>query len=181
MIALDKQHWLCPTEERERYEHHNNSPEDPHYRDFLGCAVNPLLPFLSHDMIGLDYGCGPGPTVSVMLKELGFKVEDYDPIFSPIVLHPPYDFITCTETIEHFRFPQQEFVKISKLIRPSGSMVFMTEVFDDKKDFEQWWYIRDTTHVSFYRAETFEWIRDHFKWEMIVPSENVRIFQANFR
>ena len=176
LITLDPHNRLHPKDEEERYRLHQNSPEDPRYREFLSRAVDPLLIHLSPGMVGLDYGCGPGPAISVMLGALGFVVDDYDPFFSPISLRAQYDFIICTETIEHFCDPRKEFDQISRLIRPGGRVVLMTEVYSEQIEFEQWWYIKDPTHVSLYRAETLKWIADHYGWKMSIPHKNVRFY-----
>src|SRR5688572_9419898 len=58
-----------PSPERERAEYrlHQNDSADPRYRQFLGRVTGPLVPLLRPGSEGLDYGCGPGPALSVML------------------------------------------------------------------------------------------------------------------
>ena len=55
---------------------------------------------------GLDFGCGHGPASSRHAPQAdGFSnVSLYDPFFFPDTeaLTRTYDFITCTETAEHF-------------------------------------------------------------------------------
>jgi hypothetical protein len=73
--------WLHPDQlpstvaERRHYDTHENSPDDPGYRAFLNRLAAPLLAQLpsGQPLSGLDFGCGPGPTLSVMLREAGHQ------------------------------------------------------------------------------------------------------------
>jgi 2-polyprenyl-3-methyl-5-hydroxy-6-metoxy-1,4-benzoquinol methylase len=176
--------WLVPDQrldaasERGRYEQHRNDPADAGYRAFLNRLAAPLLERLTPGAEGLDYGAGPGPTLSRMLAEAGLRVRDYDPFFAPDAdaLRGGYDFITCTETVEHFFEPGRELDRLDALLRPGGWLAVMTEVRDDRP-FEQWWYVRDPTHVCFYRAETFEWIAQARGWRLERPHRNVALFR----
>jgi 2-polyprenyl-3-methyl-5-hydroxy-6-metoxy-1,4-benzoquinol methylase len=48
----------------------------------------------------------------------------FDPLFfpDPEPLGDLYDFITCTETIEHFHRPAEEFARLDRMLRPGGVM-----------------------------------------------------------
>ena len=54
-----------------RYSQHQNNHQDQGYRDFLNKLIDPLASFLNDSFVSLDYGCGPGPTLSILLKEKG--------------------------------------------------------------------------------------------------------------
>lgn len=179
LIHLAPDRWLDPEAERARYALHRNSPQDPGYRAFLSRLSLPLVERLTPGALGLDYGAGPGPTLSGMLEEHGFRVEVYDPFFAPDErpLDRVYDFVTCTETIEHFYHPAEEFARLERMLRPAGWLALMTEL-DGDEPFEEWWYVRDPTHVCFYRADTMTWIAKRFGWSMTSPHRNVRLFQA---
>lgn len=85
--------------ELQRYLRHENSPEDHRYWAFLNrWSSLHLAPRLPPGDSGLDYGSGPGPTLSVMLEKQGSATDIYDPYFAsdPSVLERTYDFITCT-------------------------------------------------------------------------------------
>jgi len=49
---------------------------DPRYRRFLARLAEPLIAHLPKGARGLDFGCGPGPTLSLMLREAGFACAD---------------------------------------------------------------------------------------------------------
>ena len=107
LTYLSSQHYLDKDAELVRYQLHENSPDAPRYRGFLSRLSTHLVPKLPTAAEGLDFGSGPGPTLSVMLEEQGFRMNLYDPFFAPSTdaLERTYDFITCTETVEHFYQP----------------------------------------------------------------------------
>jgi 2-polyprenyl-3-methyl-5-hydroxy-6-metoxy-1,4-benzoquinol methylase len=165
--------------EGETYDQHQNDPADPRYRAFLDRLVAPLLVHLTPGMVGLDFGCGPGPTISVMLAGHGIEVVDYDPLYRPSssALKGRYDFITCTEVVEHLHAPGRELATIDRLLKPGGWLGVMTEMLDDDAGFSAWWYRRDPTHVAFFRRETMEWIAGHFGWQVTFPASTVALFE----
>lgn len=183
LIAVAPRHHLDPAAERARYLLHHNDPADAEYRRFLGRLTEALAPRLAPGAEGLDYGCGPGPTVSVMLAEQGFSMTDYDPLFAPdpVALRRRYDFITCTEAAEHFRAPAAEFERLAGLLRPGGWLGVMTTLQPPRAQFAAWWYARDPTHVCFYSARTLDWIAARYGWRVIFPSENIALFQSPAR
>ena len=81
---LDSSHFLSEEEEHAHYCTHQNKVYDPDYRRFLSKLSIPLKRYLIAYSKGLDYGCGPGPALSVMLEEDGFEMHKYDPFFFPI-------------------------------------------------------------------------------------------------
>ncbi len=179
LVHLAAEYRLSPQEERSRYSLHQNDPKDQGYRSFLSQVVNPLIERLRSGARGLDYGSGPGPTLSVMLEERGFPTRIYDPYFTPneTALEGTYDFLTCTETAEHFFSPQEEFDRFHNLLAPGGWLAVMTQMTPETRNFADWHYINDPTHVSFYGAETMRWIAGRYGWQMESPSANVTFFR----
>ena len=162
--------------EKSEYDLHRNDPEDQGYRRFLGYLAEPLLEKLKPGSDGLDYGCGPGPALARILKEAGHSVATWDPIYAPdeSVLKRRYDFVTCTEVVEHFHHPATEFERLDALLRPGGWLGIMTRFQTDDARFANWHYRRDPTHVVFYREATFEWLGGYFGWEVeCVPPQVV--------
>ncbi len=158
-----------------RYLQHENGIENAGYCDFLNRAVNRAAPFLPPGSKGLDYGCGPGPTLSKLLAALGHSMTDYDPIFFDRPLEPPYDFVFSTECFEHFEEPALEIAKIVALLRPGGVLAIMTDLWNASTDFGKWHYATDPTHVSFYSAETLSYVERTFGLERLASDEQ-RVF-----
>ena len=179
LTFLSSEHHLGEDAELARYQLHENSPDDPRYREFLGRLSAHLIPKLPAAAEGLDFGSGPGPTLSVMLEEQGFRMRLYDPFFAPgdEALNRTYDFITCTETVEHFYQPGKEFRRLNGLLRSGGWLGVMTEMLEAGMDFTSWRYLREPTHVCFYTRETMNWIANRHNWKVEFPRKNVTLFQ----
>ena len=178
LVFVPPQLHLSAEEEVERYRMHDNDPDDPGYRAFLGRLWDVLRPRLSKDAVGLDFGCGPGPTLASMIQEDGYVVEKYDLYFFPdrAPLQRKYDFITCTETVEHLRRPIEVFSLLNSMLAESGQIGVMTGILDDRSEFGDWYYQRDPTHIAFYSHATFRWVADRFGWGVDFPARNVAIF-----
>ena len=172
-------HHSEPAREKARYAEHNNAPGDPGYRAFLDRLLAPLSAALPSRAAGLDFGCGPGPTASGMMRERGFTMFDYDPFFFPDrgALSRAYDFIVCTEVLEHFRRPAVDLARLDGLLNPGGVLGAMTGILEDDAAFATWWYRNDFTHIAFYRPETLAWIAKRFGWELSRPSRDVALFR----
>ena len=178
LTFLSPKHHLALEAELAQYELHENNPEDSRYRKFLSQLSDCLVPKLSLGAEGLDYGSGPGPTLSVMFEEQGFRMNIYDPYFALTtdVLERTYDFITCTETVEHFYHPAMEFQRLNQLLRNGGWLGVMTKMLESDTDFAGWWYRREPTHVCFYKRETMDWIAEQYAWDVEYPRENITLF-----
>ncbi|MFO7573835.1 MAG: class I SAM-dependent methyltransferase [Bacteroidales bacterium] len=180
LIFSGREYLPSPEEERERYLEHNNGIEYPGYVNFLNQAIEPALPLLSEDMTGLDYGCGPVPTLSLLLKEKGISCLDYDPLFFPELPEGPFDFIFATECFEHLFNPAREIESIIRLLKPIGLLIVMTHLWEESVDFASWYYPKDNTHVTFYHAETFRYIEERFGFRQLpAASERVIILKLS--
>ena len=174
-------HRLLPggNEEKAHYDRHRNSMDDPGYRRFLARLAEPLIDRLAPGSHGLDFGCGPAPVLAAMLREAGHETVLYDPFYAPdrTVLTHPRDFITCSETAEHFHDPAGEFERLVSLLRPGGWLAVMTCFQNDDTRFADWHYRRDPTHVVFYRAETFLHIARTHGLACEIPRKDVVLMQ----
>lgn len=172
---LAEAHLPDPQTERDAYILHENHPADEGYRRFLRRLADPLLERLAQGSIGLDFGCGPGPTLDKLLRDAGHTVGLYDPFFHPemAALQQKYDFITCSEVVEHFHHPQEEFARLDGMLKPGGWLGIMTCFQTDDACFAQWNYRRDPTHVVFYQERTFRYLARLFDWSCEIPARNV--------
>ena len=179
---LDKSYFIDTAEEELRYLEHNNDIQDKEYRAFLSKLSDPLKEKLSFGAHGLDFGCGTGPALADILTQEGFKVSLYDPFFYPNknVLSKQYDFITCTETAEHFHDPFKEFNTLNDLLKPRGWLGVMTSFLTSDEMFESWHYRRDPTHVTFYCENTFEVIASQRNWKCEIKSKDIVLLQKNY-
>jgi 2-polyprenyl-3-methyl-5-hydroxy-6-metoxy-1,4-benzoquinol methylase len=179
LIFADPSARLTPDEEKRRYDQHQNNPDDPGYRRFLNRLAVPLIERLrtrTSPQEGLDFGCGPGPTLSLMLQEQGFSVKLYDPYYAPTlsVLSSKYDFVTCTEAVEHFFHPAKEWELFMKLLKPGGWLGLMTKLADGNPEgFLSWHYTKDPTHVSFLSRDTFRWLAERNAMDLEFVGDDV--------
>ena len=178
LVFVPSRFHLGETAQEKRYLEHNNDINDQDYRRFLSRLFDPLKSHLRPNTIGLDYGSGPGPALAAMMREDGYDIRLYDPIFfrDESALHRCYDFITCTETVEHMSNPIQDFSVLRRLLKPSGWLGVMTGILDSWNDFPNWYYHRDPTHICFYSKSTMSWIGRRFCWQVLYPRPNVVLF-----
>ena len=122
LVVVPKRYWLSADDEKATYDLHQNDAQDQGYRKFLSRLSGPLLEELATNQKGLDFGCGPGPTLSVLLEARGQQVDLYDPFYynDPSVFHKNYDFICATEVVEHLHDPNKEFVALFKMLKRGG-------------------------------------------------------------
>jgi 2-polyprenyl-3-methyl-5-hydroxy-6-metoxy-1,4-benzoquinol methylase len=170
---------LSPAEEKAEYDLHRNSPDDVGYRRFLSRTVEPLAARLAPASNGLDFGCGPGPTLSVMLEEAGHQVALYDPFYAndQSVFKRQYDFITATEVVEHLRRPGEELARLWACLAPGGFLAVMTKRVINRQAFARWHYKADRTHICFFSAQTFEWLAKQWQAGLVFEGKDVAILE----
>jgi hypothetical protein len=175
-VMMDAVFFLTPAEEKKRYDQHNNDVNDPRYRNFVQPLVEMVTNSFTTEAKGLDFGAGPGPVIATILREQHYTLELYDPYYwnQPERLSQCYDYIVCSEVIEHFRVPQHEFALLRSLLLPGGSLYCMTELYQDDIDFTDWPYKNDPTHYFFYHRQSLEYINNQFFSGMHVEGRVVR-------
>lgn len=173
--------FLSIQEEKSRYELHQNSPDDIGYRKFLSRMCVPIIDRLTAGSRGLDFGCGPGPTLSIMFKELGYPMAIYDPLYAAdeSVLDIEYDFVTATEVVEHLQSPKQSLNRMWRCVKPGGYLGIMSKLVIDQEAFSNWHYKNDDTHICFYLKETFEWLARLWKTEPVFVGKDVMLFRKS--
>jgi len=184
LVFVPAQFWPSAEVEKADYDKHENSPEDQGYRNFLSQLAEPLLaelalPELPNNQTGLDFGCGPGPTLSVIMQEAGYQMELYDPFYFnyPELLNRQYDFITSTEVAEHLQNPEEVFSKLFEMLKPGGWLGIMTKLVQNQEAFRTWQYIRDKTHICFYSQTAMRYIAKQFKVEVTFVGTGVILFR----
>ena len=175
---LDPIQFISSNKEKKHYLKHNNVINDARYRTFLSNLIEPLKDKISIYDIGLDYGCGYAPALADILKKDGFNVELYDPFFfkNENIFFRKFNFITCSEVVEHFFKPYEEFNKIDSLLAKNSWLAIMTSFMTEDYLFKNWHYRRDPTHVVFYKKITFKIIASQRNWKINFPSENIVLF-----
>ena len=186
LIFVPQSFHLTAEAEKSIYNLHTNNSNDVGYRQFLQRFINPLIDHLANQRIStkdplsiLDFGSGPGPTLSLMLQELGFECKNYDIYYAnhPKLLKPRhYDVVTTTEVVEHLSNPYSVFQCMFSLLKPKATLAVMTKRSDTLERFKNWHYIQDPTHICFYNKATFKWIAKVFEAHVTFPESDVAIF-----
>jgi SAM-dependent methyltransferase len=179
LVFVPQQFHLSQVDEQAQYDLHENNPDDTGYRKFLNRLADPLFERLPANSQGLDFGCGPGPCLSVMLEEQGHQVDLYDLFYADnrAVFERDYDFITATEVIEHLSQPMTELQRLWKLLKPGGYLGLMTKLVADADKFANWHYKTDPTHISFFSAQSFEYLGEQWGSKPVFIGADVIIFQ----
>jgi SAM-dependent methyltransferase len=168
LVFVPPRYFLSPEAEKACYELHQNNHDDPNYRRFLDRLAQPLIERLTPGSRGLDFGSGPGPTLSLMLANAGYPTAIYDPFYEPnaAVWQDEYDFITASEVVEHLHRPMYDLQRIWAVLKPGGWLGIMTKRVLNATAFSKWHYKDDPTHVVFFSEETFIWLAKRWTAEL---------------
>lgn len=177
-VWLQRDHLLSEAAEKAIYDIHQNQLDDPGYRQFLSRSLNQVIEHITPPAQGLDFGCGPGPALIKMAEELGYEMQAYDKFYAdqPEVLSQTYDFITCTEVVEHLANPLPILDQLWSITRPGGLLVIQTKRVLDDSRFCDWHYRNDPTHISFFGEASFRWLAQHWQSQVEFPHNDVVVF-----
>jgi len=166
IIQEDCSFYPSEGEEKNRYDQHNNTSEDPRYVAYLSdIGKRTITPFVSAGKPVLDFGCGPEPVLANLLKQAGYKTYYYDLFYFPDTdyCNNMYGGIAAIEVLEHIYNLNTTFNTLLSLLEPGGFLIFRTELFTGSKtDFPKWWYQRDPTHISLFTPDTIHYIKEIF-------------------
>ena len=144
-------------EEYNRYLKHENNANDD-YLNYQKKFYNDIKNFLGESV--LDFGCGNNHILANILLENGYNCSYYDIYFYPEENYKKgrYDAIIMEEVIEHLANPLAVLEELISNLNDGGNLIiktmFIPNDFKDKK----WWYLRDTTHISFFDLKTFSYL-----------------------
>ena len=183
----NREYWLCSKclaifvpdrfhisqdEEVQRYLEHENSIENEGYVQMFQKKISILQENFPQIKSALDFGCGYEPVLKTLLERQGIIADGYDPnFFLDTPLDKLYDLVISTETFEHFRNPAEEIPRITDRVAPGGILAIMTR-FYPAKDFADWYYKRDSTHIFFYCSETFQWLAENTGFKLVFNNEH---------
>lgn len=174
LIFLAPKFHLDAQAEKTIYDQHQNESTDLRYRQFLAKLFDPINERLKKGQRGLDFGCGPGPTLSKMFDENSHQMDIYDPYYFPHteVFGRTYDFITMSEVAEHLSDPNTVFNQLIKMLKPGGILGVMTQLVPLTQEFKDWHYKNDPTHIVFYQQKSFYQLaqKHDCEVEFILPS-----------
>ena len=179
LVFVLEAYYLDEEAEKARYDLHTNSSEDEGYRKYLTRVSEPVIKRLEKGARGLDFGSGPGPTLSLIFKEAGFDTKIYDHFYAKDeeVFEQRYDFITSTEVVEHLYTPKVVLDKLWSLLNGDGLLCLLTQVYPDQEAFSSWYYKNDPTHVCFFSLKTLSWLEEQWNAELEIIDKDLFIFK----
>ncbi|WP_101758848.1 class I SAM-dependent methyltransferase [Oceanicoccus sp. KOV_DT_Chl] len=182
LVFVDPAQRLTKEQEKAEYDLHQNSPADTGYRQFLRRLCQPMLAMLQPNSHGLDFGCGPGPTLSLMFEHAGHSVNLYDHFYcnNELALAERYDFICATEVIEHLFEPGRVLRQLWQLLKFGGVMGLMTKLVIDQAAFSGWHYKNDPTHVCFFSAASLQWLAAELGAEITIIGSDVIVLSKPY-
>lgn len=162
LIYVPRAALISPTEEHQRYQHHQNLDGDEGYRIYLSEIQKSCSALLKPGMQGLDFGCGATTMLAELFTQRNFPTISYDLYFYPEIQYQnrTYDFIILSEVLEHLREPMTVMRQLSGLLN-AGGKIFVKTKFQPRLDqFKNWFYKRDITHVQFFNDKSFTKMAD---------------------
>ncbi len=165
LVMKDPQHFPSNEAAKARYDTHHNGEDNDEYIAYQKRIFDTFVGIYLKPGKSLDYGCGEGGVMSNFIEGLAL----YDLYYHPDskVLQTTYDNIILIEIVEHFESPMTEFKRLIDLLNHGGRLIIQTQFYTDFEGIEQWWYVRDTTHVAFYHLNTFEYLCKQFGLRLI--------------
>ena len=167
LIFVPSNFHLSLSDEKSRYDHHDNSYNNIGYRKYLEGVASEIesvgINFSSGDT--LDYGSGKERVLSRILEDRGYSVTSYDPLYGlNIQDDQTFDNIIVIEAIEHFVNVNEELETMLSHLKDSGKIFVQTKMYNEEEcgPFVNWWYKRDITHISFFSPQSVEWIEKRF-------------------
>lgn len=172
----DEENFLNSEAELAIYNQHNNSLDNEGYvkmlEDYVSYAITPFKPNTI-----LEFGSGPTPVLSELLKQKKYSVDIYDKYYASekVFEGKEYDLISSTEVIEHIEDVKGVMSFFHKHLKSGGYLSLMTNFHKDSiEEFQKWWYPCDRTHISFFNQHTFQTLTEIFSFE-VIKSDNKKI------
>ncbi|MFC3094199.1 class I SAM-dependent methyltransferase [Alteromonas sediminis] len=182
MVYVSRECLPTLLEEKREYDLHENSFDDEGYHRFLSRAYDVAATETENFIYvknALDFGCGPAPVLAATLSRNIAEVSFFDPLYFPCLpdKRQQFDLITCTEAIEHFHTPHEEWHWIVSRLSENGVFIVMTKRVISASRFAQWHYKNDLTHVSFFSDFTFTYLAAKSALTVSFPSDDIAVFK----
>lgn len=164
-LSKAERHILNSNDEFLRYKNHQNNNED--YKKYQENFYHIIREFLGENV--LDFGCGDGHVLANILAQNGHNSHYYDLYFYPQENYKKilYDAIILEEVIEHIREPLPVLLPLLSLLKNDGRLIIRTRFIPSDVFLNNWWYLRDITHISFFDMKTFKYLCQVLKMQII--------------
>ncbi len=147
------------SEQKVRYDLHNNDENDEGYRAYFQRFLDFVLPHVENVGTALDFGCGRSTLLANILNSMNVSTDAYDPIYHPDIPYDSkkYDLILSTEVFEHLHDPKAVFGALVDRLHAGGYLAIQTQFHPvNAEAFKNWYYHKDPTHIVFFTPQTFK-------------------------
>lgn len=181
-IFLDDKFYIDETQEKKHYDKHHNNFESTGYVKMFDDLIDKFVePYIDTISSSLDFGCGEGEVLPILLEKRGVRCDRYDLFYFPkeVYKDKKYDLICSTEVFEHLQNPIEMLKKLLLHVEDNGYIILMSAFHPDNDEkFLKWWYIRDITHIGFFNMSTFEYIAKELNLKIVKHnSKNTIMFK----
>ncbi|MGC9350369.1 MAG: class I SAM-dependent methyltransferase [Sulfurovum sp.] len=169
-ISKSQEHFKPISEQKARYDLHENDPEDEGYQAYFRRFLDFVLPLVGSPETALDFGCGRSSLLADMLAKEGIETDYYDPVYHPKKLSDSkkYQMIVSTEVFEHLHDPKGIFFQLLEMLEEGGYLALQTQFHpNDSEAFKKWYYHLDPTHIVFFTPQTFSVLCEIYGCEFI--------------
>jgi len=172
-------------EEKKHYDNHHNNIESIGYVKMFEKLIKEFVqPNKAQIKNALDFGCGEGEVLPILLQRHGLTCDRYDLYYYPqkVYDNKKYDLICSTEVIEHLSEPLEMLKTLVSHLNKDGYLLLMTSFHPaTTEDFLKWYYIQDSTHIGFFNLPTFQYIADSLNLKIVKHNnKNIILFQKTF-
>lgn len=172
-ISKSSEHFRPIPEQKERYDLHENDPEDEGYQAYFQRFLDFVLPLVGRPQTALDFGCGRSSLLADMLRNEGVECDYYDPIYHPenINDNKKYQLIVSIEVFEHLHDPKAIFESLLERLEEGGYLALQTQFHpNDIEAFKRWYYHLDPTHIVFFTPQTFKELAEIYGSEFVAEN-----------
>lgn len=181
LIYVNREQLISTSSERERYDLHDNDIESDGYKHFLRRLVSPMVKLIPNkNSPGLDFGEGCNPILRELFAEAGMKnMDGYDPFYNndTSIFSRRYDFISCSEVLEHINNPFTDITRLISLLNVKGILGISTGLYGSHIDFKSWYYINDITHINIFTNKTVHFLAKMLNCEVRLLEKDLFIFE----
>jgi len=182
-ISKSQEHFKPISEQKARYDLHENDPEDEGYRAYFRRFLDFVLPLVGTPKSALDFGCGRSSLLAEMLKEEGTGADYYDPVYHPDNLDDSkkYELIVSTEVFEHLHAPKAIFAQLLEMLEEGGYLALQTQFHPNNVEaFKKWYYHLDPTHIIFFTPHTFSVMCEMYGCTLVADNrKNMVVIRKN--
>lgn len=171
----------------ESYQHKGYNSDDPHWVDRLHSQARVIDDAARFELINkngkwLDYACGDGQLSTILRKNFGRELLNYDK-FMPSgngfldhadIVQRSFDFVITTSVFEHFT-QRSHYDEVESLVAPAGVLGLHTLVCENIPQDPNWFYLLPV-HCAFHTNKSMSILLDQWGYSESVYNVESRLW-----